>query len=123
MNKELEALKRIREELKTHYCKIDDIYKWTAIEDDLDIIESKLHERNNLERKLDEYALSLKDRNKKLTAFELIKNKKVNVRLLMCDYDLDFYNIHIWTKDDELIQEEYDFLKKLFCEKKGGENK
>ena len=43
----------------------------------LDIIEIALHEKNNLERKLDEYALALKDRNEQLKALEIIKEHKL----------------------------------------------
>jgi len=36
------AFERIKKELARHYRNASDIYEWTAIEDDLDIIETEL---------------------------------------------------------------------------------
>jgi len=66
--------------------------------------ERVMKEKNSL---LKEYA---KTQNK-LKAFEIIKEKRVSVELLLKSQDLRFYNYHHTGKN--LTQEEYDLLKEV----------
>lgn len=118
MSKELEALEDIRKKLAKHYD-IEDIYKWDAIEDDLEIIETAL---KRLEEKEHNCEVNLKQMNalvsklskyqKEHKALKIIKEKGMfvsdnagictNKRDIRYSLEINYFN-----------QEEIDLLKEV----------
>ena len=123
MNKELEALERTRKKLAKH-C--NDIYEWSSIEDDLDIIETALKRLNYIDenRLSDEdihivQGMTFEDKVeciKKLKALEIITNK---IKIEFTDHFLGIKgNYYIIVNNDVLgaikvDKEKYDLLKEV----------
>jgi len=90
---------------------------------ELDIIETAL--KRNVELELANIELEhhlklaekeLNENERKLKALEIIKEKRVDVCLLISciyDFDLDYYNSCMCNKERCLTQEEYDLLKEV----------
>ena len=107
MNKELEALKRIKSHYNDRVC-ID-------ILEDFDLIESALKRLETLEEEKQSFDRQLE---KKLKALEIIKEKSVDVGFLQWHSSVDSYNSyiveHAWTKHTRtLTQGEFDLLKEV----------
>lgn len=60
-------------------------------DEEIKIIETAFHEKANLERKLEEYALALKEKNEKLKALEIIKEFAPLIEIKIKGKE---YNIH-----------------------------
>ena len=58
---------------------------------------------------IDDYKTHFYIIEKELKALEIIKEKKVNIKLLLIDKDCELYNMNYGYED--LTQEEYDLLK------------
>lgn len=113
MNKTLEALNRIKNIPILSTPESTQKIFYDKHKKDLDIIEDALKRKEELERMhtnaLDKIA---KDR-KKLKAFDIIKEKNVDVQLLKDSKNLNDYNWCVHTKDRALIQDEFDLLKEV----------
>ena len=96
------------EEVKDEMCYGDPDLK-EAYEENFDIIETAL-------RRLDQYETPTRKKDimsvaKRLTALEIIKEKKVNVRCLMSGWVLGKYNSY--KSHIRLTEKEYDLLKEI----------
>lgn len=100
MSKELEALNKLKRDLNEHY--LSDIAKDTLYQ----IIETALYEKNNLERKLDEYALALKGKNKQLEALKIIKEHKLLNYVLKNKKCAEMY--HLQEDDLKFLEEAFE---------------
>jgi len=72
MSKELEALKRIRKNLTKHYL-VENAYEWSAVEDDLDTIETVLKDYEQRIKLAKEYK-DVNNVGKRLKALEIMKD-------------------------------------------------
>lgn len=134
MNKELEALQEVRQQL-TYYkeyakeklpTKAEQID--ASCEDELNIIETALKDyatRKTLIETIDSGEMVFEERNvweekqKKIKAFEIIKDKKVDVGVFRFCESANDYNRAIRINENglihyvELTQEEYELLKEV----------
>lgn len=114
MNKKLsplEALKRIRQETcpATYNQDFDK-------EECCDIIETALKRLEQLEEEKQSFDRVIE---KKIKAFEIIKEKRVDIVPLLEYHNAEEYNKWVWTRShytyppSEITQEEYDLLKEV----------
>lgn len=116
MTKELEALERIKyygfyDDYGNSHCLVDTYKK------ELDLIEIALKEHENDKQVWKNYLKEIKNLppvevQMKLKAFEIIKEKNVNVLLFNFSTSLRDYNESRLEKD-KLIQEEFNLLKEV----------
>lgn len=123
MNKELtplEAIDRVKNHLEVLYMSCDnDGSESGSVYYELDIIETALKEKENIEKTINELfsengkVITTIDIKKKLKALEIIKKKRVDVNCFLI-YDLKRYNDFIAKNEFmKLTQEQYDLLKEV----------
>ena len=116
MSKELEALERLMQkyyEMCIDTNNNDDEYQKHNLTSEYAIIETALLQ---LESIRNNYCVCEKDAIKKLRALEIIKNKRVQVHILLESNNLEEYNESIYVCEGvkyKLTQEEFDLLKEV----------
>lgn len=116
MNKGLEALNKINSgavAVLTLYDGWQDENIRVYYAEEFNIIENELKEKEELAQALSIVTCENGDLLKYKRAFNLLKDKKVDIPLFISCSNLEDYNgICIVNGSSELTQEEYDFLKK-----------
>ena len=101
MNKQLSPLEALN--------KIAYVYGY---DENIKIVEEALKRLESVDRVGEMFCVNV---DKKLKAFEIIKEKEVNVFIFLHSGDLETYNDMV-EDNRKLTQEEYDLLKRYCCE-------
>lgn len=118
MSKELEALKRLYKHSNYGFGKHspDEDYELveTALKrlEELEIVNSEQFKEKCVQDNL-AMTFELNVANKKLKAFEIIKEKNVDVAWLKCPTTIEDYNDALFSNQKELTAEEFAFLKEV----------
>jgi len=125
MSKELSPLEALNDLIDELECEHYGLSENEWVVERKQIIETALIENDEAQRELTNLKKALlkgditnkwvndyaNQKNKKLKAFEIIKEKRVNVRCLMSGWKLGNYNSY--KAHEKLTQEEYDLLKEV----------